>query len=358
MQIGIPRALSYYNFYPLIYGFLSDLGIEIVLSDKTTKQTMTDGSSLVVPETCLPIKVYVGHILNLLDKGIENILVPSIQSIAPKIYNCSKIRGLPDLIRNVIKRDFNMIEATYDKSEKNQSSIDFFKEIAGKLGITDIERIKKASKNAWRVYNNYLVMTRSGVPYVQAVKYALENKVVLASNTTTKPVNIAVIAHGYNLYDERISMKIFEKLDKLDVKVFTAEQLTPEQMQEGINKLETRLYWANEFEISGAAGHYIQDKKIDGIITINAFGCGPDSLMVDRITRYAKEFKKPILNLSIDEQTGEAGFVTRLEAFVDMLFRKKRLNIINKININEQTEPKKQEPQKPRVTMEDLIQKM
>ncbi len=356
MQIGIPRALSYYNFYPFIYGFFSDLGIEIVLSDKTTKQTMTEGSALVVPETCLPIKVYVGHILNLLDKGIVNILVPSVQSIAPKIYNCSKIRGLPDLIRNVIKRDFNMIEATFDKSEKNQGSFDFLKEVAGKLGITDKERIKKAAKNAWRVYNNYLVMTRAGVPYIKAVRYSIENKVVLSEDNTTKPVNIAVIAHGYNLYDERISMKIFDKLDKLDVKVFTAEQLTKEQMQEGLAKLETRLYWANEYEISGAAGHYIQDKKIDGIITINAFGCGPDSLMVDRITRFAKEYKKPILNLSIDEQTGEAGFVTRLEAFVDMLFRKKRSSIINKINIDENAAPQIKEDSKVRVTMEDLIQ--
>ena len=40
-----------------------------------------------------------------------------------------------------------------------------------------------------------------------------------------------------------------------------------------------------------------------------------------------------ILNLTIDEQTGEAGFVTRIEAFVDMLFRKKRANIVNKLNI-------------------------
>ena len=119
MQVGIPRALSYYDFFPFWYGFFSDLGIEIVLSDATTKKTMTSGSSLVVPETCLPVKVYAGHILNLLDKGIDKILVPSIQSIAPKIYNCSKIRGLPDLIRNVVKKPFTMIEATFDKSEKN-----------------------------------------------------------------------------------------------------------------------------------------------------------------------------------------------------------------------------------------------
>lgn len=335
MKIGIPRALSYYNFFPFWYGFFSDLGIEIVLSDKTTKQTMSEGSSLVVPETCLPVKVYVGHVLNLLDKGVDKIFVPSIQSIAPKIYNCSKIRGLPDLIRNVIKRDFTLIETTLDKSEKNQGLYEFLSEAVKPFGITDLDRIKKASKTAWRVYNNYHVMSRSGIPYKKALKNALENKVVIAENQKSYPINIALIAHGYNLYDERVSMKIFDKLEKLDVKAYTSDQLTIEQMQEGLNTMKSRLYWANEYEITGAAAHYIQDRKIDGIITINAFGCGPDSMMIERIARYSRRMNKPILHLSIDEHTGEAGFVTRIEAFIDMLYRKKRTKILDKVKINE-----------------------
>lgn len=351
MQIGIPRALSYYDFYPFWYGFFSGLGIEIVLSDVTTKQTMSRGSSVVVPETCLPVKVYVGHILNLLDKGIDKIFVPSIQSIAPKIYNCSKLRGLPDLIRNVVKRKFTLIEATLDKSEKNSGLYDFLKEIAAQFGITDFEKIKAASKQAWKVYNNFHIMTKSGVPYKQALKSAIENKVVIAENQKTYPINVALIAHGYNLYDERVSMKIFEKLEKLDSKVYTALNLTQEQMKEGLNAMNTRLYWANEYEISGAAAHYIQDRNIDGIITINAFGCGPDSLMLERIARFARKYNKPILHLSIDEQTGEAGFVTRLEAFVDMLYRKKRSNIISKINLN------KSEEKYNEVNCSDLIEK-
>ena len=66
--------------------------------------------------------------------------------------------------------------------------------------------------------------------------------------------------------------------------------------------------------------------------------CGPDSLMVERISRRAKQFSKPVLHLTVDEQTGEAGFITRLEAFVDMLFRKKRATIINKIDIDGKSE--------------------
>ena len=55
--------------------------------------------------------------------------------------------------------------------------------------------------------------------------------------------------------------------------------------------------------------------------------------MVERISRKVKEFKKPLLNLTVDEHTGEAGFITRLEAFVDMLYRKKRASIINKLDM-------------------------
>ena len=131
-------------------------------------------------------------------------------------------------------------------------------------------------------------------------------------------------------------MKIFYKLEKMGVNVYSALQLTDEQMQKGLSSIGVHEYWANSAEMSGAAGHYLKDNKIDGIITLNAFGCGPDSLMVESITRKAKEAGKPLLSLTIDEHTGEAGFVTRLEAFIDMLFRKKRSKIVKDIDINEE----------------------
>lgn len=331
--IGIPRAMSFYNNYPFYYGFFNDLGIKIILSDVTTKQTMSDGAGLVVTETCLPIKVYIGHILNLLNKGVDKIFVPSIQSIDHKIYNCSKIRGLPDLVRNVVKQPFTMIEATLDKSEKNQGLYEFLAESVKPFGITDINLIKKASKAGWRCYNNFHVMTKSGMPYSKALSYALQGKVVIANKSKEYPISIALVGHGYNIYDERVCMKIFDKLEKMDVEVCTSLQLSDEQLDEGIASLGNDKYWANEDEMTGSAGHFLKDNKVDGVITITAFGCGPDSLMVERITRRAKQFNKPLLNLTIDEQTGEAGFVTRIEAFVDMLFRKKRANIVNKLNI-------------------------
>ncbi len=326
--IGIPRALIYYNYIPFFSAFFEHLGFKIIYSDYTTKKTLSDGSSLVVTETCLPIKVYVGHVLNLIEKGVKNIFVPSIQSIAPKVYNCSKIRGLPDLIRNVVKGDYNLIEATFDRSDENSDVIDFFTQAVKPFGVKNKKLIEEGIEKAYIRYNNYKVMLQHNMPFDTALKNAKENNLVIKNEEMNGEINVALIAHGYNIYDKRVCMDIFKKLKNLNVNVYSAYNLTEEQLTDGLHSFGSELYWANQAEMSGAAGYYMRSLDIDGIVTITAFGCGPDSLMIEDIKRKARKYSKPLLNLTIDEHTGEAGFVTRIEAFCDMLSRKKRSNFV------------------------------
>jgi len=327
LKIGIPRGLTYYTYYPFWHAFFTDLGIEVVLSDKTTKKIVSDGSALVVTETCLPVKVYIGHVLNLIEKGVEVIYCPSMQSIEPKIYNCSKIRGLPDLVRNVVRKNYLLIEPTFDMSEKGQTFEDCLFKSIEPLGIKDKKKFKKAVAKGWEIQHLYEKMLHYGIEAHKAIAYAIDGKEEFISKNPLdeNKINIALISHGYNIYDEHISMKVIQKLRKMGANVYFAGELSKEECFEGFKNLDTTLYWANEYEMSGAAGYYMNDAKIDGLITITSFGCGPDSIMIERMTRYAKKFKKPLLNLTIDEHTGEAGFITRLEAFTDMIFRTKRV---------------------------------
>lgn len=323
-KIGIPRAISYYYNFPFYYGFFESLGIEVILSDKTTSKIINTGSQHVVSETCLPIKVYVGHVLNLLeDKNCDTIFVPSIQSTGFKINNCSKIRGLPEIIRNVINKPFTMIEPTLDKTE-NISFYDFWQHTAEQLGVTDSNKIQTAINAGWAMYNNFMNMTRAGINYEKALENAIKHNFIKKEVEIVKPLSVVIMAHGYNLYDERISMKLIKKLEAMDVKVYTALDIDHKTSLESINALGEIQYWANELELTGTAAYYLLNNKVDGIIALSAFGCGPDSLMVDEITYHCKEYNMPIIHLTIDEHTGEAGFITRLEAFVDMLMRKKR----------------------------------
>lgn len=341
-KIGIPRAMSYYHNYPFYHGFFTSLGIEIVLSDKTTAKTINLGSKYLVSDTCLPIKVFVGHVVNLLEKGVTNIFIPSIQSIGYKINNCSKIRGLPEIIRNVIDKPLNMIEPTLDKTE-NVGFYDFWYSTAEQIGVTDKKIIQKAIEDGWEKYDNFIEMTKLGIPYQTALENSINGVFEKRHLQSVKTLSVVIMAHGYNLFDERISLNLIKKLEKMNIKVYTALNVSKEDSLKSIHSLGELMYWANEAELTGAASYYLLNNKIDGIIALSAFGCGPDSLMVDEINYHAKKRSMPMLHLTVDEHTGEAGFVTRIEAFVDMLLRKKRKNIIpNKIK-NEVPSQKREE---------------
>ncbi|MCK5421496.1 MAG: CoA activase, partial [Deltaproteobacteria bacterium] len=68
-QIGIPLSMFYHELLPFFYTFLKKLGYKVILSDKTHKGIIHMGVESVVSETCFPIKVAHGHILNLIEKG-------------------------------------------------------------------------------------------------------------------------------------------------------------------------------------------------------------------------------------------------------------------------------------------------
>ena len=60
----------------------------------------------------------------------------------------------------------------------------------------------------------------------------------------------------------------------------------PEQLEAATKRLAGRSYWTWEEEVVGAGGYYLEN-KVDGVIGVAAFGCGPDSLMMDTVHREA-----------------------------------------------------------------------
>lgn len=99
--IGLPRALLYYHYAPMWRALFRALGIEVVVSPPTTRETLALGGARVISEMCMPVKLYCGHVLALVDR-VDRVFVPSIHHLHPGTRNCPKLVGLPDLISNVI----------------------------------------------------------------------------------------------------------------------------------------------------------------------------------------------------------------------------------------------------------------
>jgi predicted nucleotide-binding protein (sugar kinase/HSP70/actin superfamily) len=63
-------------------------------------------------------------------------------------------------------------------------------------------------------------------------------------------------------------------------------------------------------------------KGVDGLVHLAPFSCTPEIVAASVLPRMARDHGVPLLALSFDEQSGQTGLVTRLEAFVDLLDRR------------------------------------
>ncbi|MDF2504806.1 acyl-CoA dehydratase activase-related protein, partial [Clostridium sp.] len=133
-------------------------------------------------------------------------------------------------------------------------------------------------------------------------------------------LKIALVGHPYNIYDNFVNMDIMKKLNDMNIGIITEEYIEKKSIDEEVDKLFKRPFWAFARNSYGFATYVGDNKKVDGIIYISSFACGIDSIVIELIKNKLNNF--PMLVLKVDEQTGEAGMETRIEAFTDMLERR------------------------------------
>jgi predicted nucleotide-binding protein (sugar kinase/HSP70/actin superfamily) len=320
VKVGIPRALLYYQYYPMWKTFFEGLGAEVVVSPPTTQATLSSGSSRVVADTCLPVKVFCGHVLALVEK-CDYIFIPALRSVKSKIYNCSKFLGLPDMTRAVIPECPPILDIDIDINKGKRRLYQAIYKL-GRHFSWDPLKIRRAALAAWQAHQEYKeLMVNEGLTPPQAI--ARISGAETPSPRTDKPA-IALVGHPYLLYDELINHRLIHRLEQAGYRTPTPEMLTTEQLGTGVTKLTGRPYWTYEEEVVGSGGHYLES-GVDGVIGVVAFGCGPDSLMMDMVQRRAIKLKTtPFMSLTLEEHSAEAGVITRLEAFLDMIQRRKR----------------------------------
>jgi predicted nucleotide-binding protein (sugar kinase/HSP70/actin superfamily) len=324
IKVGIPRALLYYQYYPMWKTFFEELGAEVVVSSSTTQATLSSGASRVVADTCLPVKIFLGHVLSLVER-CDYIFIPAIRSVQRKAYNCSKFLGLPDMTKAVIPESPPILDIEIDVNKGKRHLYQAIYKL-GRHFTWNPFKVRQASLAAWQAHLKYRqLMSSQGLTPPQAIA-RLTGEIEPEAPTSTQ-ATIALIGHPYILYDEHISHRLIHRLEQADNKVLTPEMLTTEKLESATTRLVGKAHWTYEDEVVGAGGHYLESGA-DGVIGLMTFGCGPDSLMMDMVHRQAVKLRAtPFMSLTLDEHTAEGGIVTRLEAFVDMINRKKRRRV-------------------------------
>lgn len=319
--VGIPRALFYYYYFPLWHSFLTSLGAEVEVSPPTNKGILEQGVKGAVDEACLPIKVHYGHILALKDK-CDLMWVPRLVSIEPKAYICPKFMGLPDMLRSSFTNLPPFIDTNINLRQGNDKVVDAVLEV-GHYFTHNRRQIMNAWEKSKRTYRCYLDMLQEGASPGRAIELLCgvpDRRGRAESENVPRRWKIGLVGHGYNIYDEYISMDLIGRLKRLGVEVITADHIPQNIIETEASKLPKRLFWSLGKRLIGATFHLLSREDIHGIIHVASFGCGPDSLVGDLVERFSHRAQKvPFMYLTLDEQTGEAGIQTRVEAFTDML---------------------------------------
>ncbi|MGI6091973.1 MAG: hypothetical protein GX348_00060 [Veillonellaceae bacterium] len=294
IRVGIPRCLLFYQYGAIWEKFLRELGAQVIISGDTTRKTMDAGSEL--DEVCLPVKVAFGHVQELAEK-VDYLFVPRMISVARGQYTCPKIIGMPDLLR------MNM---------------------AGLPPIIDVNiDLRQRKRNLYKAINDIGILFGKG-PLVSFYAWhkakQLHRKELAAENGQKK---VALIGHPYIIHDRQLSMDVINRLHKLQFNVVTPEMVDSQKADQAAKVLGKKLFWSYSHHMAGAALAYMQpDNKVDGIIFLTSFSCGPDALTAELVGQHAHSRGIPYMLLTVDEHTAEAGFITRLEAFTDMLRRR------------------------------------
>lgn len=323
-RVGIPRALLFYYYYPMWKAFFTEIGVEIVVSPPTNKRILEEGLKAALDEACLPVKLYFGHVLALVGK-VDYLFVPRIISVEQKAYICPKFMGLPDMLRARLRDLPPIIDIPLDLRRPENALDDFLKEV-GHVFTRDRYLIKRAIEAAHRADQRFQELLVKGylVPEViEDLQGSGSSRKGVAQNW--RPLKIGLLGHPYNIYDPFISMDLIGKLHRMAADVITGDNLPSAVIDEQTRFLPKRLFWSLSRKLVGAALKFFESENLDGVIYLTSFACGPESLVSELVTRWAKKNSSlPFMLLTVDEHTGEAGMVTRLEAFIEMIRWRKR----------------------------------
>jgi predicted CoA-substrate-specific enzyme activase len=304
--IGIPRSLSFFEYFPFWHAFFRSLDHPLVLSESTNKGLIQRGLSSVPSETCFPIKTVYGHVRDLLSKGADRILLPceidhpdTGDKRLPS-FNCPYIQSMPYMVRAAMGSSVPLLTPVIRWGQSRQA-VDRVLVGLGKALGHGAKRCREAVAAARAAQKRFDQWRKSRGEEILASVGAGERCLVL-------------LGKAHNIFDPGLNLHLARKLRREGELTLPFDLLPLEEM--GLPSQYDNVVWQNTRDLLKALLWMRNDERLFPVLLTN-FGCGPDSFLMKYMETELSE--KAHLVLEVDDHTGDAGMVTRIEAFLDTL---------------------------------------
>jgi len=306
-SVGIPLSMFAYEALPFWRTLLANLGFRVVLSDATNKRIIQAGLDSVVAEPCFPIIAAHGHIADLIEKGLDHILVPNIVSnetrwMHTESHLCPWHQTLPYVARQAPQLRAAAGRFLTPTVHFREGRANVQKELASFFKRRGLRRRDVAA----------------AVTAAFQAQDAFEQKVLAAGEEALEKLlrsgetGIVLVGRPYNVHDAGMNLSVGRKLrDYYGVNCIPLDFLDTESVD--VRDINVNMYW-NLGQKVLAAARIVGEHPNLHIIYITNFKCGPDSFIKHYVRRASG---KPFLSLQFDGHSNDAGMMTRCEAYLD-----------------------------------------
>ena len=349
MRLGLPHLGRIY--IPL--RCLADrLGIDLVIPPPTSQRTLNLGVKYAPETACLPFKLTLGNLIEALELGADTTMMPG----GPGPCRFGYYHKVQEAILRKLGYHFHMvtqeggimhiINSLTNGAPLRKVIVAFNFGIAKLKAVEELERmvhiiraIEREKGSATRIYNEGCKAIDS-VDDRQALNQTRQEYLQKLKNLPTvsfpKPLKIGITGEFFVVLDPFANMDVEIELGKLGVEVrrsiFVQDwvKFNPFLIFLGLREKDRSHKAALPYlsrHVGGDGWQSVGEKVLhtkdwDGMVHLEPFGCVPE-IMARNIMPSTKE-KLPVLNIILDEHTGKAGMINRLEAFVDMILRRKK----------------------------------
>ncbi|HBM80781.1 MAG TPA: CoA protein activase [Clostridiaceae bacterium] len=348
--------------YVAAKGFLEDLGVDVVIPPLCNKKTLEIGTKYSPETACLPLKINIGNYAQSIEEGADTIIITG--SCGPcrfGYYGIIEKEILKDMgydvdiiVLDPPAEDINGFLGKVKKITNGKSAVKVLNSLyRAYIAAKELDRMDKMMfairpreikrGDVKMIYNEYISKTSEAYGTREIIDLIRQTQGKLKEvhiNEKIKPLKIGIVGEIYTVIEPFVNLYIEEKLGNMGVQV--DRSMTVSKWIEthifskmaGINK-EWRINAAAKpylkMLIGGHARQCIGNTVLyakdgyDGVIQLLPFSCMPEIVASSILPAVSKNEKIPYMTLVVDELTGESGYLTRLEAFVDMLKRRKEV---------------------------------
>ena len=320
-RIGIPRALNVYENYPFWCTFLVELGYEVVLSDESSASLYQKGAGTIMSDSiCFPAKLVHGHVIDLIEKGVDTILYPQVvyeehEYGSLNCYNCPIVSGYPDVIRSAIDPE-DRHGVPFLTPVVNFADRGLLERTCRELAIS----LRGTQRGAYRALQCALdeqqgfraALIRRGEEVVQKAKE--EGRTV-----------VMLLERPYHL-DHLINQGVPRMLADLGMDVLLTDFASD---QGDLSGMQVLTQWAYPNRLYNAARYAAVHDHVE-LLQINSFGCGPDALATDELVELLREHGKHLTVIRVDETASPGSIRLRLRTMSETMRLRNENDIVNK----------------------------